>query len=99
MTTPTDHINLLGLRATDRVTGLTGVITCITFDLYGCIQALLHPGLDANGELRSQTYFDINRLGLLDAPRAMPVPTFDLAPATVAAGNKGPAEHPPIGKA
>lgn len=37
------HIDLLGFRVEDRVTGLVGVITSVTFDLYGCIQGLVTP--------------------------------------------------------
>lgn len=31
------HIDLLGLKAEDKVTGFKGVITTLSFDLYGCV--------------------------------------------------------------
>jgi len=40
------HLDLLGHKVTDRVSGFTGVVTSIGFDLYGCIQAVVTPGAD-----------------------------------------------------
>lgn len=47
------HISLLGLEAQDLVTGFKGIITSISFDLYGCVQAVINPGLNKDGELSS----------------------------------------------
>lgn len=61
-------LDSLGNNATDRVTGFKGIITSVTFDLYGCIQVLVHPGIDDNGKLKDQSWFDINRLIIDDNP-------------------------------
>jgi hypothetical protein len=87
-----DHINLLGMRVKDKVTGYAGVITSISFDLYGCVQAIVHPGLDDNGKLKESNWFDVGRLEVTDDKPAMDQPDFDFGPA--AAGKKGPAEKP-----
>ena len=57
------HLSLLGKRVKDKVTGLEGVVTSVGFDLYGCIQVIIHPGLDSSGKLQDPHWFDIARLG------------------------------------
>jgi hypothetical protein len=37
------HLQMLGFNAKDRVTGFSGVVSSICFDLYGCVQAALRP--------------------------------------------------------
>lgn len=86
-----EHLNLLGLPAEDKVTGLKGVVTSISFDLYGCVQALIHPGTDNEGKLREQTWLDINRLKITNENPVMDRPDFNLIP--------GPAEKPNFTKA
>jgi hypothetical protein len=41
---------LLGYRVRDKVTGMTGVVSSISFDLYGCVQAIVNRGLDKDGK-------------------------------------------------
>lgn len=85
------HIELLGKTAKDRVTGFRGVVTSVSFDLYGCIQAAVHPPVDDKGALPEGRWFDVNRLDVDDKARAMPVPQFAPLPAE---HNHGPAEKP-----
>jgi hypothetical protein len=92
-----DHIDLLGYPVKDRITGFSGVCVSVSFDLYGCVQAIVHPGMDKDGKLRDQAWFDIARLERTSKTRTMPVPNFDYGP--VADGKKGPADKPPMGKA
>ena len=82
-----DAIGLLGLRMKDLVTGATGVVTSVTFDLYGCIQALLNPGLDDDGNPRDSNWYDVNRLTVADPRPVMDRPAFLSA-------NRGPADKP-----
>jgi len=86
------HMARLGLKVRDRVTGMEGVITSVSFDLYGCIQAVLHPGLDKEGKLRDPLWFDVTRLETLDPTPVMSIPDFGTGP--VSEGLKGPAEKP-----
>lgn len=91
------HMSKLGLRVKDRVTGFTGVVTSISFDLYGCIQAVVNPGLGQDGKPQESTWFDMNRLAVLDTEPVMQLPNFDFG--RQAEGNSGPAEKPASGKA
>lgn len=86
------HLNLLGLKVRDRVTGAKGVVASISFDLYGCIQAVVNPGLDKDGKQLDQNWYDVSRLEVTDSEPVMPRPDFVSGP--VAEGRKGPAEKP-----
>lgn len=84
-----EALSLLGLKAKDRVTGFTGVISSVTFDLYGCVQAILTPAVDSNGKTGESAWFDIKRLQTDE--RVMDTPRFS----TIKFGNEpGPAERP-----
>jgi hypothetical protein len=93
------HLTLLGLKVRDRVTGLTGIATSVCFDLYGCIQATVHPGLDTTGRPGEICWYDVARLEVVDNTPVMERPAFDWSPPAVAAGLKGPAEKPAFVKA
>lgn len=84
------HIELLGIKATDAVTGFEGVITTMSFDLYGCVQAVVTPPIDKDGKLKDGKWFDVTRLKLSDEPPVMELPDFDKG--YVAEGRKGAAE-------
>lgn len=86
------HLSILGLKVRDRVTGIEGVVTTVTFDLYGCVQTLVHTGVDKEGKLREQVWFDIARLKAVSSVPVMAQPDFTSGP--VAEGLKGPAEKP-----
>lgn len=86
------HLDLLGLRCVDRVTGLSGVITSVGFDLYGCVQDIVHPGIDKDGQLRDTLWFDISRLDITSEQPVMERPNFEYGLA--AEGKKGPSEKP-----
>ena len=86
-----DHINLLGKKATDKVTKFTGVISTVSFDLYGCIQVVITPEAD-KGELKVGSWFDVTRLDLSNDEPVMEMPEFDKG--YVASGKKGAAQKP-----
>ncbi len=76
MTISPSNLGLLGLEARDRITGFAGVITSISFDLYGCVQAVITPnGLDKDGKIQDGRWMDTNRLEV-STTRIMPVPDF-----------------------
>jgi hypothetical protein len=91
------HLDLLGMKAEDKVTGFAGVITSISFDLYGCIQAIVNPGVDKDGKLKDQCWFDIARLKITGESPVMDRPDFQLG--QLAEAKKGPAEKPAFTKA
>lgn len=71
-------LKLLGLRATDKVTGYTGVITSVSFDLYGCVQVIINPGVGQDGKLKDCLWFDVSRLTIGSTKPVMPLPDFDV---------------------
>lgn len=90
------HLELLGMQCKDRVTGLTGVITNIGFDLYGCVQAIVHPGLDKDKKLQDTIWFDISRLEITGKKPVMDRPNFEYG--YIAEGKKGGGEKPMTSK-
>lgn len=86
------HINLLGMRVEDRVTGFTGVVTSVGFDLYGCIQAVVNPGVDKEGKLQDQTWFDVSRLALIGDNPVIDRPNYESG--RQAEGKQGAADKP-----
>jgi hypothetical protein len=92
-----EHMRLLGWRVEDRVTGFKGVVTSISFDLYGCVQAIVTPPPDKDGKLMEQHWFDVKRLFMRGAEPVMKVPQFESAPAVISAGDEaGPQAKPAL---
>jgi hypothetical protein len=83
-------ISMLGLKARDRVTGFSGVISSVSFDLYGCVLAILTPAAGADGKAGESHWFDVKRLAVVDRERVMDAPVFP----AVAGTERGPAERP-----
>lgn len=86
------HLAKLGFKVKDKVTGIEGVITAVSFDLYGCVQTIVDRGLDKDGKKHESCWFDINRLELISKKPVMAIPDF--IEGAVAEGRKGPAEKP-----
>ena len=84
-----ENLKKLGHRAKDKVTGFEGVITCVTFDLYGCVQAILQPAVNSESpKIEDSRYFDVARLEIdPDSEPVMAVPGF-------VTDDKGPADKP-----
>lgn len=87
-------INLLGLPATDKVTGITGTITSVSFELYGCVQAWVAPKAGADGKVPDSQWFDVSRLDV-GTERVMPVPNFASRAPEPAAYDHGPESKGP----
>ena len=77
-----EHLKLLGFKVQDVVTGFLGIVTSISFDLYGCVQAVVQPEANEKGEIGEARWFDVKRL----VPRTgrtgpvMAVSSFDASP-------------------
>ena len=84
------QLDLLGFRAKDKITGFIGVVTSVSFDLYGCVQVVLSPPLDKDGKKAESFWFDATRLEILEPERVMDPP----ARWSIASDPKGPAEKP-----
>ena len=83
---------LLGMKVQDKVTGAKGVVSSISYDLYGCIQAVVVPPVDKDGKKAEGWWCDVARLKTTTAPRVMELPDFDSG--YPAKGKKGPAAKP-----
>jgi len=77
------YLNLLGRRVTDRVTGFSGVVESVSYDLYGCIQPWVVAAVDDKGKLEGGRFFDGGRLEPSGDP-LVPVPSFDDAARSIA---------------
>lgn len=88
------HLAMLGMKVEDRVSGFKGTCTSVAFDLYGCIQAVVNPGVDKDGKPSDSHWFDIGRLTTTSDEPVMARPTFEWSQQEIAAGKKGPAEKP-----
>jgi hypothetical protein len=65
----------------DTVTGFTGVVTSVCFDLYGCVQGAVTPAFNKKtGKHGESFWYDTKRLKVLGEKPVMPVPTFDVVP-------------------
>ncbi len=91
-------LELLGLKVRDRVTGFSGIVSSICFDLYGCVQGVVSPPVDEKGALPDGKWIDTSRLEVLDASPVMEVPGGRFAvtrsASPTAAAYPGPAEKP-----
>lgn len=71
-----EHLKLLGCKVRDVVTGFEGIVETVGFDLYGCIQAVVKPGLDDKGQIQDGRWLDVKRLIAISQP-VMVAPRFD----------------------
>jgi hypothetical protein len=89
-----NSLRYLGLRVKDKVTGFEGVVTGISFDLYGCVQCDVCMPFDKDKTDVNKAWgrwFDIARLDVLDENPVMRVPKF--LTETPVPPNKGPEFH------
>ena len=87
-----EHLKKLGFRVTDIVTGFSGVVTSVSFDLYGCVQCIVTPEA-VEGKVGDSCWFDDKRLQVMSEQPVMPVPTFaTTAPPAVIGAQAKPAQ-------
>lgn len=73
-----DYIEkFIGKKVKDKVTGMEGTVDSISFDLYGCIQVLINPGVDKDNKQIEKWWMDTIRLEIIDNNRVLPVPPYD----------------------
>lgn len=75
-----DCVDMLGKTGKDKITGSKGIVTSVSFDLYGCIQVILNPGkVGADGkEIACVGWIDVNRVRVVKEERVMEHPDFDV---------------------
>jgi hypothetical protein len=89
------HMELLGMKVTDKVTGFKGVVSSISFDLFGCIQAIVTPQAGKDGKQENSSWFDVTRLTVTSKKPVMDIPDYEMG--YTSEGKKGPADKP-LGK-
>ena len=86
------HFKLLGMKVKDKVTGYSGIVTSLSFDLYGCIQAVVTPITGKGNDTKNGKWFDVTRLKVTSKKPVMALPDFSKG--YIAEGKKGAAEKP-----
>ena len=86
-----EHFEMLGYKAKDKVTGYKGVVTSLSFDLYGCVQVAITP-LSKKDTIAGGHWFDVTRIIITSKKPVMDLPNFESG--YVAQGKKGAAEKP-----
>jgi hypothetical protein len=89
-----EYLGKLGFQGTDKVTGMSGVVTSVGFDLYGCVQVILQQPVDKEGKPRDSHWFDFHRIQFTSTSPVMAHPFLDGA----VQSDKGPAEKPAFPK-
>ena len=71
-------LKILGCKAKDVVTGASGVVTSVSFDLYGCIMVWLTPSEQAKQKEKAEgSWYDFKRIEVSGKP-VMKQPDFVL---------------------
>lgn len=73
------HIEILGWNVTDKITGAKGVAMSVSFGLSGCIQVLVSPKADVNGNRsKDSSWYDIPRLKKTGKSPIMDAPDYNI---------------------
>ena len=87
------HMDMLGHEVQDKVSDFEGIVISISFDLYGCIQALVRSReLQKDGTLKQGIWLDVSRLIVITKKPLMNPSNYDYG--IIAKGKKGPANLP-----
>ena len=84
-------LDLLGTVQRDVVTGIEGMVSSVSFDAYGCVQAVLSRKADKKGDIPDGRWVDVKRLKDPGKDRLMVVPDFN---AMDFGEEQGPADKP-----
>jgi hypothetical protein len=72
------EMEFLGCKVRERTTGYEGVVTSVSFDLVGCVQAFVTPPfVKGKGDEGAGRWYDLSRLEV--GKRVMPAPRFPIA--------------------
>lgn len=75
-----EYIEALGREAEDVVTGFSGVVESVMFDICGSVQVILTPPASNDPEKSKGRWFDFKRLKFVGVDRVLPLPTFAVNP-------------------
>jgi hypothetical protein len=75
-----EHLKLLGCTVRDRITGLTGVVTQVAFDINGQVFANVNAKYDEKeGKLPNGVWMHVHRLETTNQKTVMPAPSFEIS--------------------
>lgn len=77
----------LGMAVRDRLSGLTGIVVSVSYDVSGCVQGFVRPK-NKDNKISEGFWIDTKQLIMLKYPRAMPVPDFGNPPGAQELGRK-----------
>jgi len=60
------HLELLGKKAKDKITGYQGILTGKCYYLFGCAQYAINPGVGEDGKLMDIAWFDEGRIEVIE---------------------------------
>lgn len=93
--TVTDYLDLLGKTGEDKVTGASGVIESVGFDLYGCVQVVLRGKANEQNKVEPGLWMDVSRITITSHKRVMALPEWHPAqPEPKPKSVHGPAQKP-----
>jgi hypothetical protein len=72
-----DFLDLLGLPVEDKVTKFKGVVTSVSFDVYGCVQCIVQPAVSKDNKPSDSHWFDWKRLTVTSKKHALKPMPFD----------------------
>lgn len=75
-----EHLKLLGFKVKDVVSGYIGVVVSISFDISGCVQAVVKPLVGKDGKMDDGVWIDVKRLRPLSPAPVMAVPDYEIVP-------------------
>lgn len=61
-----EHHKFMGARVKDMVTEATGVVTCISYYLNGCVRLMVEPLVDKDGKRPDAFYIDVQQARITD---------------------------------
>ncbi len=98
---PEAMFNLLGKKARDRISGMTGVVSSIGFELCeGNMRAAISPPVDKDGKHVDGRWMSSTRIEALGEEQVMPAPMFSTVQPTYGATPQqhthGPADVPSL---
>lgn len=86
VSTMQQYMKFLGKKVQDKVTGVEGTVTSISFDLNGCVQAIVKQRVNKDGKVPDSTWHDVKRLDIIPGNQVMSVPNFGFMPVGSEAG-------------
>jgi hypothetical protein len=98
---PASMFDLIGKKVRDRISGMTGVVSSIGFELCdNAMRAAISPPVDKDGKHVEGRWMSASRIEIVSDEQVMPVPSFSTALPTYGATPQqhthGPADVPTL---